>query len=360
MRRNRSHVVKFAVVSLLASLYGSAPLNTLAASDKPAKISKADNKDTEESGANTAKEESTKKPSKNNSKAAEAARQREEEEATNKLAVKIAERISALKIQQAAARANGRPLPKTTSKKTEATEKTRPIDASEVVWGYDGESGPDAWGKLHTSFAKCDSGERQSPIDIRDGIKVDLDPLNFAYKALPFNVIDNGHTIQVNVADGNFIDVSGKTYALVQMHFHKPAEERINGKRFDMVAHLVHRDAEGKLAIVAVLIEQGKPNQPIQLVWNNLPLEKNASVRALNPIDLNLLLPENHDYFTYLGSLTEPPCTEGVLWLVMKQAIEISPEQLAIFDRLYPNNARPLQKAGTRLIKESRSSVEAN
>lgn len=349
----------------LACLCCLLPLACAQASDVPGKIVKANDKekDKEETIIDTPKEEVSKKPSKLSAKAAEAARQKEEEQATNNLAAKIAERISALKIREAAAKANGRPLPRPAPKKSESADKTKQqstIDPAEVSWGYEGDSGPLAWGKLHPSFAKCDSGERQSPIDIRDGIKVELDPLNFEYKSLPFNVIDNGHTIQVNVADGNFINVSGKTYALVQMHFHKPAEERVNGKSFDMVAHLVHRDAEGKLAIVAVLIEQGKANNAIQLVWNNLPLEKNASVRALNPIDLNQLLPDSRDYFTYLGSLTEPPCTEGVLWLVMKEPINISADQLFIFNRLYPANARPLQKTGNRLIKESRAVKESN
>jgi carbonic anhydrase len=251
-------------------------------------------------------------------------------------------------------------LPHPIPKKTDVADKVKPhstANANDVHWSYEGETGPLTWGKLHPSFAKCDAGERQSPIDIRDGIKVELDPLNFEYKSLPFNVIDNGHTIQINIADGNFINVSGKTYALVQMHFHKPAEERVNGKSFEMVAHLVHKDADGKLAVVAVLIERGKANSAVQLAWNNLPLEKNASVRALNPLDLNQLLPSNHDYFTYIGSLTTPPCTEGVLWLVMKEPIEISAEQLAIFNRLYPTNARPIQKPSGRLIKESK---EAN
>lgn len=342
---------------LLTCLLCLLPFALAQASDVPGKIIKATPKDKEETIIDPPKEETTKKPAKLSAKAAEAARQKEEEQAADNLASKIAERISALKIREAAAKANGRPLPRPAPKKVELVDKEKPasaINANEVQWGYEGDTGPLAWGKLHPSFAKCDSGERQSPIDIRDGIKVELDPLNFEYKSLPFNVIDNGHTIQVNVADGNFINVSGKTYALVQMHFHKPAEERVNGKSFEMVAHLVHRDADGKLAIVAVLMEVGKPNSAVQLVWNNWPLEKNTSVRALNAIDLNALLPTNHDYATYIGSLTEPPCTEGVLWLVMKEPIEISTEQLAIFNRLYPANARPLQKVSGRLIKESK------
>ncbi|MBX9869517.1 MAG: carbonic anhydrase family protein [Burkholderiaceae bacterium] len=350
------------LLACLACLVYLLPFALAQASDVPGKIIKATPKDKEETIIDPPKEETSKKPAKLNTKAAEAARQKEEEQAADNLATKIAERISALKIREAAAKANGRPIPRPISKKVEGADKEKTsatINANDVHWSYEGDTGPLAWGKLHPSFAKCDSGERQSPIDIRDGIKVELDPLNFEYKSLPFNVIDNGHTIQVNVADGNFINVSGRTYALVQMHFHKPAEERVNGKSFEMVAHLVHRDADGKLAIVAILMEMGKPNSGIQLVWNNWPLEKNTSVRALNAIDLNTLLPASRDYATYIGSLTEPPCTEGVLWLVMKEPIEISTEQLAIFNRQYPANARPLQKISGRLIKESREPKEA-
>ncbi|MDY7539907.1 carbonic anhydrase family protein [Undibacterium sp. RTI2.1] len=222
-----------------------------------------------------------------------------------------------------------------------------------VQWSYEGEGGPLNWGKISPANAKCDSGERQSPIDIRDGIRVDLAPISFDYKPAGFRVTDTGHTIQVNLGPGNYITVNGRSFELVQFHFHKPAEERVNGKGFEMVVHLVHKDADGKLAILAVLIERGKPHSLVQSVWNNLPLEKNDSMQGPAAMDLNEILPAKRDYYTFMGSLTEPPCTEGVLWLVMKEPIEISAEQLAIFNRLYPMNARPIQKTSGRLIKES-------
>jgi len=224
---------------------------------------------------------------------------------------------------------------------------------ADIHWSYQGEGGPLNWGKLNAANAKCDVGERQSPIDIRDGIKVNLDPIAFDYKPSRFSVLDNGHTIQVNIGAGNYINVLGHNYELVQFHFHKPSEERVNGKSFEMVAHLVHKDTDGKLAVVAVLIERGKAHSLVQQVWNNLPLEKNDPVQALTTMDLNDILPVKRDYFTYMGSLTTPPCSEGVLWLVMKEPVEISPDQLLIFSRLYPMNARPIQKNSGRLIKES-------
>ncbi len=220
-------------------------------------------------------------------------------------------------------------------------------------WDYVGENNPESWAQLKPEFAKCGSGKRQSPIDIRDGIRVDLDPVAVDYKSGGFRVVDNGHTVQVNVAAGNSIEVGGRRYDLIQFHFHRPSEERVNGRQFDMVVHLVHRDLEGHLAVIAVLLDRGSSLQAIQSVWNNLPLERGEETAAqtlLNPGDL---LPLERNYYTYMGSLTTPPCSEGVLWLVMKKPMPISAEQIGIFARLYPMNARPIQSASGRLIKES-------
>jgi len=220
-------------------------------------------------------------------------------------------------------------------------------------WSYDGESGPQAWGRLKPEFGKCASGTRQSPIDIRDGIRVDLEPVQFDYRPSTFGVLDNGHTVQVNVAPGNSIEVMGRRFELVQFHFHRPSEERIDGKQFDMVAHMVHKDLGGRLAVVAVLLERGGAHALVQSVWNNLPLERDDEVTARTLLDLNQLLPRDTRYFTYMGSLTTPPCSEGVLWMVMQQPVSVSPEQIDVFARLYPMNARPLQQASGRLIKQS-------
>ena len=220
-------------------------------------------------------------------------------------------------------------------------------------WAYGGAGAPEKWSSLNPAFSACASGKRQSPIDIRDGIKVGLDPVVFDYQPSGFRVLDNGHTIQVNVGLGNAIEVLGRRYDLVQFHFHRPSEERVNGRQTDMVAHLVHKDLEGNLAVVAVLLTRGSPQAVVQSVWNNLPLERNEEVTASVPIDLIKLLPEDRRYFTYMGSLTTPPCSEGVLWMVMKTPVQVSPEQIAIFSRLYPMNARPVQPLNARLIKES-------
>lgn len=229
----------------------------------------------------------------------------------------------------------------------------RPHAHAAAHWDYAGEFGPEAWGKMKPEFAACATGQRQSPIDIRGGITVQLEPIQFDYRPSGFSVIDNGHTVQVNLPAGNAITVLGRRYELKQFHFHRPSEERINGRQFDMVAHLVHQDAEGRLAVVAVLLDRGVAQPVVQAVWNALPLEKGEDQAAPGAIDLNRLLPEDRRYYTYMGSLTTPPCTEGVLWMVMKTPVPVSPEQVQIFSHLYPMNARPVQSAAGRLIKES-------
>ena len=222
-----------------------------------------------------------------------------------------------------------------------------------ATWSYDGDTGPANWGRINPAWAKCGSGNRQSPIDLRDGMKVDLEQIAFDYRSSGFNVIDNGHTIQVAVGLGNYITVQNRTYELQQFHFHRPSEEKINGRGAEMVVHLVHKDGEGNVAIIAVLLERGTPNSMIQTVWNNLPLEKNMTVSPVVALDVNEILPKKRDYFTFMGSLNEPPCSENVLWLVMKQPMPASPAQMALFSRLYPLNARPIQPGNGRVVKES-------
>ena len=145
----------------------------------------------------------------------------------------------------------------------------------------------------------------------------------------------------------------GRRYRLEQFHFHRPSEEMIDGKQYEMVVHMVHKDGEGRLAVVAVLVEIGANQPVVQTVLNNLPLEKGEEVPAATNLDLTQILPENKKYFTYMGSLTTPPCSEDVLWIVMQQPVQASADQLNLFSRIYPMNARPIQAAGGRTIKES-------
>lgn len=278
------------------------------------------------------------------------------EEGESELQARIAKRIAEMREQQkarAAAAARAKKLADARRREAERIAALPPPPPRGTHWTYEGVDGPANWSKINVDWAACSAGNRQSPIDIRDGMKVDLEAISFDYKPTNFNVIDNGHTVQVNVGGGNYITVGNRTYELVQFHFHRPSEERVNGKSYEMVVHMVHKDPEGKLAVLAVLLERGRAMQAMQTVWNNLPLEKNDTVTPNVVLDLNEILPPKREYYTYMGSLTTPPCTEGVLWLVLKTPMQASPAQMAIFARLYPLNARPIQQAAGRVIKES-------
>lgn len=246
--------------------------------------------------------------------------------------------------------------PRKAARKKPAVEPAaaNPAVAMHQHWAYEGEGAPANWGKLRDDYATCATGKRQSPIDIREGIKVSLETIRFDYKPSQFRIVDNGHTLQVTVGEGLALHVMGKRYELIEFHFHRPAEERINGKLYDMVVHLVHKNDEGQLAKIAVLLEKGGEHPLIQTLWNNMPLERDMEVTPAEPIDLMQLLPQERSYWTYMGSLTTPPCTEGVLWMVLKQPLQVSADQVAIFTRLYRNNARPVQPTNGRVIKESR------
>ena len=230
----------------------------------------------------------------------------------------------------------------------------RKPDGHDANWSYSGERGAERWGAISADYAACAEGKQQSPIDIRDGARLELEPIEFSYSPVPLRIIDNGHTVQVNVDEGRYIIVLGKRYDLKQFHFHKPAEERIGGRSYDMVAHLVHKDVDGRLAVVAILFDAGAENPFIRRLWPYLPLEPGVETRLpAVKVELDKLLPEDKAYYTFMGSLTTPPCTEGVQWIVMKIPVGISPEQVAVFSRLYPMNARPIQATNARFIKES-------
>lgn len=232
--------------------------------------------------------------------------------------------------------------------------KEEPVHHAAPHWSYSGPMGAAKWGKLSEQFATCGIGERQSPIDIRDAINGDLTPITFAYKPIPLSIIDNGHTIQVNTAGAGNITVEGQEYELLQFHFHKPSEERINGKTYEMVVHMVHKAKDGRLAVVAVMLQTGKEHKLIRTLWSNLPLEQNKTViKSDVEIDPSHLLPKKLAYFTFTGSLTTPPCSEGVLWLVLKSPTDLSKEQIADFGKMYNGNARPIQPRNGRVIKGS-------
>lgn len=227
---------------------------------------------------------------------------------------------------------------------------------SEVHWAYEGETGPQAWGKLKPDFNVCAIGNRQSPINIEEGATLQgpAEPVQFAYVPSNASVVNNGHTIQVDVQGENSITVRGSNYRLLQFHFHTPSEEQINFKRYPMVAHLVHKNNEGQLAVVAVLLDDGASNPLIDKVWTYMPLDVGDRVRMpAGLLNLTELLPTDQRYYQFMGSLTTPPCTEGVLWMVLKQPVTISKAQYKLFTQLYPNNARPVQPVNGRPVREA-------
>jgi carbonic anhydrase len=261
---------------------------------------------------------------------------------------RLQEKLGATRVQETPAGGNELKVPSRAPAPARVARAAPDLEASVAAHRAEKASGGT---KPETDL--CARGTRQSPIDIRDGIAVDLEPIKFDYRPSGFSVVDNGHTVQVNVAPGNVLEVTGRRYELEQFHFHRPSEERINGRQFELSVHLVHRDAEGRSAVVAVVLERGAAQPVVQQVWNSLPLEKNDAAPGLGAIDLNALLPTDRRYYTYMGSFTTPPCSEGVLWMVMQQPVPASAAQIGIFARLYPNNARPVQQAAGRLIKQS-------
>jgi carbonic anhydrase len=222
---------------------------------------------------------------------------------------------------------------------------------AQAHWGYTGEVAPRNWGKLDPTFGMCETGKNQSPIDLADTVKADLKPLTFAYVAGASGIVNNGHTVQVGYAPGSSLGVGGRTFALRQFHFHAPSENTINGKRFPLEGHLVHADDGGNLAVVSVMFQDGAANSLLTKLWNSMPAkpgDKNALPAGL---DVSQMLPAGRSYYRFNGSLTTPPCTEGVWWFVLKQTATASRSQVEQFSRTmgHPNN-RPIQPVNARPV----------
>ncbi|OGH00014.1 MAG: hypothetical protein A2557_01230 [Candidatus Lambdaproteobacteria bacterium RIFOXYD2_FULL_56_26] len=222
-------------------------------------------------------------------------------------------------------------------------------------WSYQGEGGPEHWGELSPEFAACKTGKEQSPINIVATETADLPALVITYKPTPLAMENNGHTIKLDVAPGSTLTVGDSAFDLLQFHFHLPSEEMINGKAYDLVAHLVHQDKAGKLGVVAILFTVGAENPVLAQFWGQLP--KAGGEKVSDPaksLDLNALLPKNLGYYGFTGSLTTPPCSEGVAWHVLKTPVEFSAAQKAAFAALYSGNARPVQPQNARVVKASK------
>lgn len=228
-----------------------------------------------------------------------------------------------------------------------------------VPWTYTGPRGAQHWAQLDPSYAAC-NGKQQSPINIRNTVKANLPPLHFEYKSEPLEyLINNGYTVRVNYHDasgaGSALVIGGERYQLIQFHFHHPSEETIDGKHAPMVLHLMHKSASGKVLGVAVLLKEGKPNPTVQQIWNHMPMVKDDEHQIPGvSIDPARMLPPTLGYYSYIGSITAPPCTEGVQWIVLKTPVEVSPAQIAAFAKLYPDDVRPTQPLNGRVIHESK------
>jgi len=218
-------------------------------------------------------------------------------------------------------------------------------------WTYAGATGPEHWGELDTAFSTCASGVNQSPIDIRSTLDADLPPLRIRYEGRGTEILNNGHTIQVNVAPGSILTLEGTPFELKQFHFHAPSENTVDGESFAMEAQLVHADAEGHLAVMGVLYRLGKENQAMAEMLAYMPHEAGMKQVLLSSIDPAGFLPRVGDYYRFNGSLTTPPCTEGVRWVVIKEPLAVSKGQVQAFQAaMHGANNRPVQEVNARPV----------
>jgi carbonic anhydrase len=223
-----------------------------------------------------------------------------------------------------------------------------------ATWSYQGKTGPLDWGRLDPAYKACSQGHAQSPIDIRSAhLNKGLEPIEFHYIGGPVTLENTGNTIRVYVDPGSYIVAGGVRYDLEQFHFHHPSEEAVKGKLTDMVVHLVHHSADGKVAVVAVRfqMDRGDANAVMAVLWPHLPLATGAKEKVTDIINPGGFLPADRGYWTYVGSLTAPPCTEGVHWFVLQDVLSVSRSQLRAFTAIFPMNSRPLQDLHGRRIE---------
>jgi carbonic anhydrase len=226
--------------------------------------------------------------------------------------------------------------------------------ATTAPWDYEGKRGPLVWGKLDPAYKACSQGHEQSPIDIHGAhLNKALQPIEFHYIAGPVTLENNGHTIIVHVDPGSYIIAGGVRYDLQQFHFHHPSEEAVKGKLTDMVVHLVHQSADGKTAVIAVRMsmDRGSPNAVLAMLWPQLPKTAGTTAKVTDMVNAGGFLPADRGYWTYMGSLTVPPCTENVRWFVFEDVLALSLDQLRDFQRIFKMNSRPLQDLHGRRIE---------
>ena len=228
--------------------------------------------------------------------------------------------------------------------------------AEQPHWGYAGNVGPEHWGALAPAYERCASGRNQSPIDLKGFVAANLKPIRFHYATNAMEVHNNGHTVQANYTPGSTIELDGHVFELKQFHFHAPSENRISSKIFPLEGHLVHADSAGNLAVVSVMFVEGKANATVATLWKQMPSEEGEKVALTSEVNAAGLLPKKRAYYRYNGSLTTPPCSEGVWWLVLKEPVSVSQQQVEAFTKVmgHPNN-RPVQAVNARSILQPRS-----
>lgn len=214
---------------------------------------------------------------------------------------------------------------------------------SEAHWDYEGHGGPQHWGQLDRSYAACSSGSQQSPVDLNDPIPAMVGDIDLRWNPVPIDIVNNGHTLQVDTPSGGGMSFDGRQWRLIQFHFHHPSEHTVDGHTRAMEVHFVHKASEGDLAVVGVFIEPGAENPVLAPLWSVMPKQAGARVRRPETVAPAGLLPLRPVTYRYAGSLTTPPCSEVVSWIVFQDWVEASPEQIAAFADLFPMNARPTQ-----------------
>ncbi|MBL4645113.1 MAG: carbonic anhydrase family protein [Rhizobiales bacterium] len=218
-------------------------------------------------------------------------------------------------------------------------------------WGYSGAAGPDFWGNLKNEYAVCGTGKMQSPINISGGLSVIASDIEFNYSVSDLTIRNNGHTVQVDYNPGSSIEVNGEQFNLLQFHFHTPSENLIDGKTYPMEMHLVHQNSAGQLAVVGVMMEYGERNIALAEIWNHLPEHAGAPTRIHNvAMNARDLLPITGNYHHFMGSLTTPPCSEGVNWYVLSEPVQASADQIGMFTAIIGENARPAQPTHNRML----------
>jgi carbonic anhydrase len=220
-------------------------------------------------------------------------------------------------------------------------------------WGYEGDVGPDHWGELRPDFKVCELGFEQTPVDLTGAVRAELSGVQPLFQTMPLRILNNGHTIQANCAPGSKTLIGGEPFELLQFHFHHPSEHLLSGRAFDLELHFVHKSAAGQLAVLGVFIRPGAENPALAPLWAAMPAEAGDEQAVDATIAPAELLPADRGFFRYQGSLTTPPCSEGVLWTVFKTPIEASTAQIRQFAALFPVNARPAQPLHRRYLLES-------